>query len=135
MLPPLACLCRLESICRKYLQAIDYERKALPSELLDGEAVYVNVKQYHAILRRRRQRAKAEAENKLLRVRKVCICHRRKKKNRRRKIEQDIDRTCFHSLGFVLFLTEFAFDTSKRHQYAQSRRDYIWGIPVSINAS
>jgi len=51
-------------------------RRALPpegweGEVVEGEAVYVNVRQYHAIMRRRRQRAKAEAENKVLRVRKV----------------------------------------------------------------
>jgi len=51
-------------------------RQSLPPEGLDGEpgdggVVYVNVRQHHAILRRRRQRAKAEAENKALRVRKV----------------------------------------------------------------
>jgi len=53
-------------------------RQSLPPEGLDGEpgdggVVYVNVRQHHAILRRRRQRAKAEAENKALRVRKQYL--------------------------------------------------------------
>jgi hypothetical protein len=54
----------------------EQSRRALPpegweGEVVEGAAVYVNVRQYHAILRRRRQRARAEAENKVLRVRKV----------------------------------------------------------------
>lgn len=44
---------------------------AIPSECGGNEAVYVNVKQYHGILRRRAQRAKAEMQNKLVKQRKV----------------------------------------------------------------
>lgn len=47
-------------------------RVPLPLDLTEDGPIYVNAKQYRAILRRREFRAKLEAQNKLVKGRKVC---------------------------------------------------------------
>lgn len=62
-----------QQIHHPHMMAMVPARVPLPLDLTEDEPIYVNAKQYRAILRRRQFRAKLEAQNKLIKARKVCL--------------------------------------------------------------
>lgn len=53
---------------------INQSRVPIPLDCAESLPVYVNAKQFRAILRRRQIRAKLEAQKKILKARKVLLC-------------------------------------------------------------
>ncbi|KAB2611176.1 nuclear transcription factor Y subunit A-3-like [Pyrus ussuriensis x Pyrus communis] len=62
-----------DAIHHPQVLGITPNRVPLPLDLTENEPIYVNAKQYRAILRRRQFRAKLEAQNKLIKVHKPYL--------------------------------------------------------------